>query len=233
MRDDKALSMHETGRRRKSRENGVSLRRAVFAAFVAAAGWFCACYPFSPAHLPAAALADEGTLEETIDFYQFTDADGGVHFVDRLDKVPPRYRHGMTVRKDTPVARQSTRLRIEANRIFVPVSLTNGERKAQAILLLDTGASMTIISEDLAVRLGIDPATASPATTTVADGRTIAIRVARVDGVAVGSRLKSSIEIGILPDSGNRASHDGLLGMDFLGDFQYQIDMANGMLRWQ
>ena len=32
--------------------------------------------------------------------------------------------------------------------------------------------------------------------------------------------------------SGTRTDYDGLLGMEFLGNFRYQIDMQNEVIRW-
>lgn len=182
---------------------------------------------------PAAAPGRELSPDETIDFYQYTDDDGVIHFVDRRDNIPPRYRDRVIVRKDTPSARQTTRVLIVDNLILVPVSISSGDRKVQALLLLDTGSSITSISEELADRLNIAHSSTRPARTRLADGSKIDFRVTRVDSVAVGARMKSPLEIGILPHSGTRERHDGLLGLDFLGAFQYQIDLANGVIRWQ
>jgi clan AA aspartic protease (TIGR02281 family) len=172
-------------------------------------------------------------VEESVVFYQFTDNDGVVHFVDSPEKVPVRYRSRVVARTETPSARQTTRVLIGENRVHVPVTLTNGDRTVSALMLLDTGASRTILTEGLAARLGVGLADSRTATTRLADGRTVDIRVARIDGIAVGTRAKSSVEVGILQHLGDPELHDGLLGLDFLKEFQYQLDMANGFIRWQ
>ena len=220
------MNFSEWFRRRRVGDNGFSCRRTLFALLVALSAWYGVfTQPW--------ALADDPSAEEAIDFYQYTDADGGVHFVDSLEKIPHRYRGQARVRKETQAARQTTRVRIVDGQIFVPVSIRSGERQVQALLLLDTGASMTSITEELAARLQIGPAESRPATTRLADGRMLDIRVAKIDAVAVGARQKSPVEIGIFPHFGSREIHDGLLGFDFLSEFQYQIDIPNQLLRWQ
>jgi clan AA aspartic protease (TIGR02281 family) len=211
-------------------------RGGLFAAiawqFLLCAAVFSVAVPSRSAEA-AARQVHGGSLYESLDFYQYTDNEGGIHFVDSIEKVPGRYRSKVTVRKDTPAARQTTRIVVDDNLIHVPAIVRNGDRAEAVILLLDTGTAMTTITEELATRLGIDLATTRSATIRLADGTMVNVRVARIDAVSVGARTKSPIEVVILPHVGSRELHDGLLGLDFLGEFQYQIDLANGLLRWQ
>jgi len=178
-------------------------------------------------------MAHDTYLEESVDFYQYTDNDGVIHFNDTPEKIPRHYRNRVIVRKDLPSARQVTKIAVVDSQIHLPVTLINGGRAVQAVLLLDTGASVTCITEAMAARLHIGTGSSRASTTRLADGSEIAIRLARVDSVSVGSKVKAPLEIGIIQQVGSPQQHDGLLGLDFLGEFQYQLDLPNGLIRWQ
>jgi len=210
--------------------------RAVSVFFIALHVWFSTSATSLPSAPPVSAAAlqvHDAQLDEAVDFYQFTDDEGIIHFVDSPEKIPGHYRSRTIVRKDIPSARQTTKVVIVDSNIHVPVLFKNGNRTEKAVLILDTGSATTCISEELAVRLGIDLAAARKTTTQLADGSTADIHVAKVDSVSVGFRVKSPIEVTILHFVGDSEKHDGLLGLDFLSEFQYQLDLQNGMIRWQ
>jgi predicted aspartyl protease len=201
--------------------------------FIALQFWtwtFAAVVPAAPA---AGSQVHDVPLEEAVDFYQFTDDEGVIHFVDSAEKIPAHYRSRAVVRKDIPSARQTTRVAVVDSNVHVPVLFKNGNKTEKAVLILDTGSATTCISEELAARLGIDLSTARKTTTTLADGSTVDIHVAMVESVSVGFRVKAPLEVSILHFVNDKEAHDGLLGLDFLGDFQYQLDLQNGLIRWQ
>jgi hypothetical protein len=188
--------------------------------------------PFAWGTPSAAEAAGEAPGEQS-EFYQYTDRDGVVHFVDSIGNVPKLYRNRLIVRRQHAEARKTTDVKIVNRQILVPVSFVNGNRREGASLILDTGASITCITEDLALRLGIDMGSARAVSMGMADGSMVEIRVTKVDSLSVGDRIKSPFEIGILPQQVTGKGYEGYLGLDYLGEFQHQIDFQNSLIRWQ
>ena len=127
---------------------------------------------------------------------------------------------------------QTTRIKVVDNQVLVPVTLNNGGGSVEVELVLDTGATRTAIHDAITSRLPIDLRLARSSQAEVADGRVIRSRVARIDSLVVGPFSMAPLEIGLIPYSGDGASYDGLLGMDFLGKHRYQIDMEHELIRW-
>lgn len=159
----------------------------------------------------------------------------------RSDEVAVRGRGEETVGEEggagerpSPQARTEwiTRVRIVNRQVLVPVTLKNGAENVTVQLVLDTGASRTVIHDALAVRLRIDPRLAKPAVSEVADGRVIRSRIARIDSLSVGPFLLAPAELELIAYTGADGVRDGLLGMDFLGLHRYQIDMERALIRW-
>ena len=99
------------------------------------------------------------------------------------------------------------------------------------MLLLDTGASMTTISERFAAQLGVGSADSRPVVSTVADGRKLESRSFVADSLAVGPRKLSQLLTSIMPGSG-MPDNDGLLGMDFLKNVRYHVDFGRNVIEW-
>ena len=83
------------------------------------------------------------------------------------------------------------------------------------------------ISPQLASRLGIKPEHTSRSVGRVADGSFITAYNTVVDYLQVGPKTKQSVEVAVLPMNGPAMGFDGLLGMNFLGDFRYHLNMGN------
>ena len=132
----------------------------------------------------------------------------------------------------TPNGEQVTRVRVLNNQVLVPVIVRHGGASVGLELLLDTGATRTALHEGVAGRLPIDLRSARTAMAELADGRMVHSRIARIDLLSVGPFSHPSMELELIPFQGSEGTHDGLLGMDFLGKHRYQIDMEHELIRW-
>ncbi|NVN92793.1 MAG: aspartyl protease family protein [Desulfuromonadales bacterium] len=167
------------------------------------------------------------------DLFQYTDKDGTTVFVDDEGKIPRKYRDKTkTTRFVDGVKDTKTSVRIQNNKVFVPVTLCYRSRTVDVTMLLDTGASTSTISFDVAKRLGIRPDTTEMGLARMADGRFLRTFVSTLDYLMVGPKSKSSVQISIMPTSGPSLPFDGLLGMDFLGDFSYHLDVNSQIINW-
>jgi clan AA aspartic protease (TIGR02281 family) len=105
--------------------------------------------------------------------------------------------------------------------MVVPVLLNESRNST---LLFDTGASITVLSTDLARSLGLRSAA----------GRTIRLKtvaadvqakVARLDSITVGGLSRSDFPVAVVDlDIDKSGRFDGILGMDFLGNYTIRID---------
>ncbi len=209
----------------------------------AAAMWLLVC--LMP--LLAAVCADA-------EFYRYVDPDGHTVFVDDLGKVPPEFRPEAKRYSDVPqdperrsdpnpdpmdsdarqggeIAEAFTPVSIRRNRVLVPVTLGYGVVETTALLVLDTGASVTTLYRDAAERLfmrGLDRTVGR-----TAGGNVIRVELATLDYIQAGPHRKERHRIGIVDPEGPPPAYDGLLGMDFLAGIDFNIDFQRKVLIWR
>ena len=124
-----------------------------------------------------------------------------------------------------------TPVTIADNQILVPVAFMNSGVEATAHLVMDTGATHTVLYRPVAAQLNIF--TVSKGQSKVAGGRLIQSEIGKVDAVRVGPITARDFPVVILPFEGNLQPHGGLLGMDFLSRVEYSIDYDKSVIRWK
>ena len=91
-------------------------------------------------------------------------------------------------------------------------------------LVLDTGASVVMLSRETADRLNLDLDKKSFSTyVTLADGRKVKARMTLLESIKVGELEARNVKTAIL-EHAEDVSNDGLLGMAFLKNFTLRID---------
>jgi predicted aspartyl protease len=98
-------------------------------------------------------------------------------------------------------------------------------------LLLDTGASRTILRSTAATRLGVDPPPNAPRwPATLADGRVIVVPYTRLRSLGLGNLTVEDIDVGVYDLLPGAPALDGILGGEILGHFRVTIDRQRGRL---
>jgi len=117
----------------------------------------------------------------------------------------------------------------EAGHMVVDAFLND---RINAKLLVDTGASMVILTSDVARKLGIDlRKEKADIQIQVADGRKVSGKYVVLKSLKIRATEAKNVEAAVLldeiPDAG---FYDGLLGMSFLKRFNFKFDYSNDRL---
>ncbi len=102
-------------------------------------------------------------------------------------------------------------------------------RKVKEELIVDTGATDTVISSSLAKKIGISAGKGKNVLCQVADGRTVNGKQINIKEVRVGGAKVYNVQAVVL-DSGEMGNSPGLLGMSFLNNFVFKIDTEKELL---
>ena len=139
-------------------------------------------------------------------------------------------RVGETViyRSNTP-----TKVTVIGNSVLVPVTLVYQGYQVDVQLLLDTGASGTVINTEIADRLNINLSTARKGRGRVVGGVVIDTYQITLSRLTVGPHTKENFPVFVIPHKGPPAKYDGLLGMDVLRGLKYVVDFEKHLIVWE
>ncbi len=192
------------------------------------------------------------------DVYHYIDDSGKKVYVDRASQIPQEQRAKAKVytsygsSSDHPSAQNSakdpfaeplsstdqlknfiktleTPIEIQGNGVLVPVTVVHGAITKELNLLLDTGASNTVVHEDAAKVLmqKFLPAGQSR----IADGSVIDVSKVQFGKVSIGPFSMQPATMRVIDHKGY-SWHDGLLGMDFLRQVKYEVDFERKLIIW-
>lgn len=123
----------------------------------------------------------------------------------------------------------ATRVVIYGRQVFVPVKLHNGSAETNVMLLLDTGATSSVITPEVADRLQLQDST--NVKIGVVGGRVMNARRVVLSQMEVGPVKRYNQEAVVVRQRSSDFG-DGLLGMSFLAGLKYTIDFNTQTLNW-
>lgn len=113
----------------------------------------------------------------------------------------------------------------------VDVTIINGYDEVDFRLMIDTGASMTLLTPEAAERLDIVISSIERRQQLATPGGLVDAPVYQIEALAVGQEIVWDLPIAIASFETGEGLIDGLIGMDFLGKFDFKIDQDNEELK--
>jgi clan AA aspartic protease (TIGR02281 family) len=122
-------------------------------------------------------------------------------------------------------------LKNSRNALMVDAALTSRKSRALGTFIIDTGATYTSISEEMADQLGLDLENAPKIRITTANGR-IEVPKVMIDTLSVNGLEAHNVEATVIQVRPGSSFH-GLLGLSFIRQFVLTIDPQAGQLIFQ
>ncbi len=183
-------------------------------------------------------------LPASAEMYKWVDEKGTVHFTDDLSSIPGKYRENVEERKTPkgmpdqeltekpappPVQKSSEPQGFEVdlvrrNELWLAEVILNDRLKRYFIV--DTGASFTLISRQIADELGIIIGENSPSIPASTVSGFILTPLVTLSSIRVGKAEIKDVDVAVY----TMPSGSGLLGNSFLNKFRVMIDSVNGKM---
>lgn len=195
------------------------------------------------------------------EIYKYTDDKGKRVFVGSLSQVPEKYKAQMELqspsdevsntsnysennkkasaslktrselkRLERALAQMETAVVIENNQVLVPVKVTYHGKDVDVKMLMDTGASGTVFHRDALARL--DAMSESAGYARVAGGNVVKLSSIEFDRIQVGPFQAKNIRSFVIDNKAPGGAFDGLLGMDFLMNVKYELNLVRKVIVW-
>ena len=113
--------------------------------------------------------------------------------------------------------------------IIVPARLYRGNRPETARLALDTGATRTVVSQEVALSLGYEPSALQERVRIITGSGAMSVHLLNVDTIKALGKAATNMRV-LCHTLPSRAAIDGVLGLDFLRDTRLVIDFRAGLL---
>lgn len=180
-------------------------------------------------------LLSNQTAVLAAEYFRWVDDQGNVNFTDNRHNIPEKFRqrtdsYQAPENKSPPPPPPKTKASIpfEKHGSVVIVDATLN-RKTTTRLVVDTGASYTMISSATAKELNIDTNRNQRTAPFQTANGTIQAPLVSLDSITVGGIEIKNLTAAI-HDIQTDSRVSGLLGLDFLANFRMDIDTQKGML---
>ena len=120
---------------------------------------------------------------------------------------------------------------ISGNRVMIPAEVAVGDRVAHLVLLLDTGATETVLHRQSLSSLQLPKGEKIKGR--LAGGQNFNAEKISFGYIEVGPFRNEEMPAMVLANQGPQLPFDGMLGLDFLKDHPYRIDYERERVIWE